>query len=360
MTAIVKKGAGRPAAAAKSNKHAQRTPLPPKPGSVAEQAVEFGRTVPASKRNGLLEVEPKGYGQMTVAELRAEAKRLGVGIPGLSRMAKGALLTAILEWERAGVAVADRPVSFPEPAPVDVALDESFPIKERAEVEAILAAPVGDRLETLSEEGKKSLVKAANFIEESVRRGWTPERQGTQDPAHYGVTVARGAERIEIEWMGGVFQGDTCYYSHPARTPIKLRNASHAKKVMAIPAAEADEEARKVSAHKVTRPARKSQAETISAGRKALPFDPETATDEEVIAAVSGRNVSWTNEISGNVEDAFVMATPRTVKDKNTGRVIESIERPVKIREGKSGRSIEFVSHTGFRSVRVSSIVAVR
>jgi hypothetical protein len=337
MTEIVKKGAGRPAATARSNKHAQRTPLPPKPGSIAEQAVEFGRSVPPHKRNGMVEIEPKGYGQMTVAELRAEAKRLGVGIPGLSRMAKGALLTAILEWERAGVAVADRPVSFPEPAPIDVALDESFPIKEQAEE----PSPAEGTLETLSEDGKKSLSKAANFLEESVRLGWSADKQGTQDPAHYGVTVARGAERIEIEWVGGVFQGDTCYYSHPARTPIKLRNASHAKKVMAIPAEKADEEARKVSAHKVTRPARKSQAETISAGRKALPFDVDTATDEEVISAVANRNVAWTNEISGAIEDAYVSSSPT-------------------IQQGTSGRSLSFVSVTGFRSVRVSSIVAVR
>lgn len=287
--------------------------------------------------------ETPKYGAMTVAQLQAAAKLLGVGIPGLSRMAKGALLTAILEWEQAAVKVAKRPVAFPEPTAVDIALDEALPIIEQAEVEEILAAPVavGGGLETLDEGGKKSLAKAASFLEEAARRGWIPEKLGTQDPAHYGVTVARGGERIEIEWLGGVFQGDTCYYSHSARTPVKLRNASHAKKMMAVPAAQADQEAQKVSAHKLTRPGRKSAAEANTERRKALPFDVETATDEEVCAAVTGRGVAWTNEISGAVEDAYVTRTPT-------------------MQAGSSGRSIRFISTTGYRSVRVSSIVSVR
>lgn len=376
MTAIVKKGAGRPAAAAKSNKHAQRTALPPKKGSPGAEAIAEAKADKA-----------KGYGQMTVAELRTAAKMAGV--TGYSRMAKGALLTAILEWERAAVAVADRPVTFPESSALDVALDEAFgeededsankleysgdcadcstpidvwisdggdyrvktnagsdvehecfPVVEQAEVEEIPSIPPTG-LDTLSNEGKKSLSKAASFLEEAVRRGWEATKQGTQDPAHYGVTVARGTERIEIEWVGGVFQGDTCYYSHSARQPIKLRNASHAKKVMAIPAAQADEEAKKVTAHKAARPGRKSQAESTTERRKALPFDVETATDEEILAAVQNRNVAWTNEISGAVEDAYVTAGLR-------------------IQTMKSGRGITFVSATGFRTVRVSSIVSVR
>lgn len=302
------------------------------------------------------------YGTMTVAELRTAAKLLGVGTPGLSRMAKGALLTAILDWERAAVKVADRPVGFPEPTPLDVAIEEALPItpKEDETAAAGLVVPLRDP-ETL-----KSVGKAETFIKDAADLGWVyakGESAATvyaQTPGIYGVTVIRGSESISIEWASGVFQGDTCYYSHPARTPIKLRNASHAKKVMAIPAATADQEAQKVSAHKLTRPTRKSQAEATTERRKALPFDVDTATDEEVIAAVSGRNVSWTNEISGSVEDAYVMSQPKLIKDKTTRQIVESIERPVKMRHGKSGRSLEFVSHTGFRSVRVSSIVTVR
>jgi hypothetical protein len=116
---------------------------------------------------------------------------------------------------------------------------------------------------------------------------------------------------------------------------------------MAIPAAVADEEARKVSAHKAARPRKDRSAETTTERRKALPFDPETATDEEVLQHVKhGSKISWTNEISGEIDSA------RVSRPSPTGQV--------RIKTGKSGRSIEFLGETGFRSVRVTSLISVR
>lgn len=40
------------------------------------------------------------------------------------------------------------------------------------------------------------------------------------------------------------------------------------------------------------------------ARRVRLPFDPETSTDEEVIAAVMGKRIRWTNRISGRQDEA--------------------------------------------------------
>lgn len=329
----------------------------------------------------------KPYGEQTVAELRTAAKLAGV--TGYSRMKRGDLLNAILEWERAAVAVADRPVTFPEPSETDAAIEEALPIAPQVgdvdqygTISEVSPMAGGKFLISYAEEDEtagsalvvpltdpetaKSVAKAERFVQEASDLGWVYVKGDSaatvyaQTPGIFGVTVARGGESIIIEWDRGVFQGDTCYYSHSARTPIKLRNASHAKKVMAIPAATADEEARKVSAHKVTRPIRKSAAEATTERRMALPFDPGTALDQEILDALYGRRISWTNEISGAIEEERVPPLAATVRlaDGSPGTAKQS--HAPRIRPGKSGRSIEFVCGTGFRSVRVSSIVAVR
>jgi len=358
----VKKGAGRPAAAARTAKAAQ-TELPPiasekidqyakthhlSPEATAAAEVSPGAESPIVIDGMELRGQQRRYGVMIVAELRTVAK--GLGVNGYSRMKRGELLNAILEWERAAVTVADRPVTFPEPSPVDVALDEALPT-----VEQILSTPpkmVGDLPTHVGWESlkkAKSYSKAQAFIDAANALEWgAAPTQADAETDRIMVVARRGDhEVIEIEWLGGVFQGDTCYYSHSGRSAIKLRNASHAKKVMAIPPATADQEAAKVSAHKLTRPSRKSVAEATTARRKALPFDPETATDEQVLEFVAhGSVLTWTNEISGEIESA------RVSRPSPSGRV--------GIKHGTSGRSVNFLGETGFRSVRVSSIVSVR
>lgn len=317
MTTTVKQGSGRPAAAQRSARHAQTTPLPPKTEGVVSNAdgtINYVASPSATK-----------YGMMTIPQLKDECQARG--LPISSRPKKGDLLNLLLAAEQAEAAQKASQAEARAAAKAKATLTTS---KTDAKIEAAL--PV--------ETDGKSTEKARAFLAAAESLGWAPVVGGkTEDGV--SIIVGRGQERIQIQWVAGAFTGEA-YYSHPARTTLKLRNASHAKKIMAIPASQADEEAQKVSAQKASRPTRKSAAESATAGRKALPFDVTTATDEEVLQALHGKRISWTNEISGEVEASRLPASGAT------------------IRPGKSGRSIDFLDPSGFRSVRVSSIISVR
>jgi hypothetical protein len=400
MTTNVPKGAGRATATAKRNKHAQRTPLPPQKGSPGFQAIEAAscaggeeahyahleansecpwdhasdRVVEEARAVTPDPAPEKPMGEKTVGELRKQAS--GLGVENYKILRKGDLLNAILLAERAKSKTAERLAGRDLAAEVFATAEKSVPAKapsparKRGEAPAPIARIVpgpDDRPAVhpgraakkaapatveqacsgevnVSEAQAKSIAKAEAFLKAAADLGWAEKTRSAPDQNPYGVIVGRGDERITISWRDGVFVGEECYHSHPARTPRKVINASAAKKIMAIPAATADEEARKVTAHKSARPGRVRGAEATTERRKALPFDVETADDEEVLRAVSGRRISWTNEISGAIEEAHVK-----------GSVDE-----ISIQHGKSGRSIRFTSTTGFRSVRVKSLVSIR
>jgi hypothetical protein len=372
MTTNVPKGAGRATATAKRTKHAQRTPLPPKAGSPGAVAVEAAKceggeeahfahldangecpwnhgetdSIPEVQR-AVQQDSVKPMGEMTVAELRLVASKLGV--PGYKVLRRGDLLNAILEAERAKTSTAERLAGRNLAEEAFKTAEKSKPARPAKEPKA-KAAPAtepectGEQNVPLTEAQGKSMAKAEAFLEAAAALGWGEFARSAPEQETYGVIVGRGEERITISWRAGVFIGEECYHSHPGRSPRKVINASAAKKIMAIPAAQAAEEAAKVSAHKLARPRRDRSATATTAPRKALPFDPETATDEDVIRAVSGHQISWTNEISGAIDESYVKG---------------SIDE-ISIQPGKSGRSIRFTSAEGFRSVRVSSIVAIR
>lgn len=439
-TTNVPKGAGRPAAAAKSRKHAQRTPLPPKKGSPGAEAIEANSCEGgeeahyahmdandqcpwdhASDRAAIVEearaivpdpAPEKPMGERTVAELRKIATRLL--IPGTRGMKRGDLLNAILEAERAVTKTAER-LAKREPADdVFAVAEKSKPATPAASGEKPLTKPqklvmgiAGERgyvdrqmlavangagpdspaitsvlkalvrrgllIEPDSNYGRylpaspepepepvcsgdvnltdaqaKSGTKANAFVETAEGLDWKSARYRIEpDGETVSVVVSRDKEEISISWRSGVFVGEECYHSHPGRSPRKIINASAAKKIMAVPAAQADEEAQKVSAHKNSRPRRDRAAGATTAVRKALPFDPETATDDEVLEhVIHGCLLTWVNEISGEIDSA------RVSRPSPTGRV--------GIKHGSSGRSVNFLGETGYRSVRVSSILSIR
>jgi hypothetical protein len=360
MTTNVPKGAGRATATAKRTKHAQRTPLPPKAGSPGAVAVEAAKCEGGEEahfahldangecpwNHGEAE-EPQRLGDKTVAELRPLAAKLGV--EGYKTLRKGDLLNAMLLAERAKTSTAERLAGRNLAEETFKTAEKSKPARPAKEPKA-KAVPAtepdcsGERNVPLTEAQGKSMAKAEAFLKAAAELGWAEFARSAPEQETYGVIVGRGEERITISWRAGVFIGEECYHSHPGRSPRKVINASAAKKIMAIPAAQAAEEAAKVSAHKLARPRRDRSATATTAPRKALPFDPETAPDEDVIRAVSGHQISWTNEISGAIDESYVKG---------------SIDE-ISIQPGKSGRSIRFTSAEGFRSVRVSSIVAIR
>lgn len=387
MTTNVGKGANRPAAMAKRNRAAQRTPLPPRPGEITDDMRAHASHVADLQK-------------MTLAQLRAYVKDHKMRLA--ANQTKPELLKAILQYEEeaeaakgkvpeprhdptAAKAAAERtartlagelPVpGKPYEGPTDPAKRGTRkprePRETRAEARAGLlaeraaakaaaaqpeparktrkpaAAPKGNG----PAEETKSQAKAAAFLGEARALGWDLRQPADLVTAEEitTVTVARGQELITIQWDKGVFVGETCLYTHDQRgRSIKIHNASAAKKRMSVPPEAAEQEAVQVRSNRAARAPRKEPAERK---RGPLPFT-EASLDSEVIDAVRGRTVRWTNSISGQEDEARV---PADGERTATGKVIQ-----VTVRDDKAGRSINFNDHTGARSVRVSSIVEVR
>lgn len=327
MTTTANKRGLRAAAAERTAKHAQKTILPARSG-----VVEEARKVHAE--------EPVRYGEMTVEQLRAVARKLLV--VGARSMRKGQLLDAIWRAEQAA-AKAQTPERVKRAAAkVDAALK---PTKTEAAIDCAFQTEPATVVAINKALDAKSGAKAEAFVGEALRLGWTAT---AMFPGNRIDTVTvhakRGEESIDIEWIGGVFQ-DNCTYHHAGRTAIKLRNASAAKQRMAIEPAKANEEAQKVTAHKSVRP----RAEKTTSVARSLPFT-EASLDQEVLDAVYGKRITWTNGTSGAQEEDHVPAPAQSRKPKNVTRMSE----------GPRGRTLEFIGVTGFRSVLVSAIVRVR
>ena len=344
MTTTVKRGAGRPAAAEKSNRHSQRTPLPPKSGQVqaAKDAIEETRQAPQ-------------FGQMTVTQLRAYAREHGASsITKLTN--KGELLTALLAWDQKQSAKVRQQT---QPDPLDAKLDKSFgPVSTDSNVKQykVTGAPQkakAPRTATEALGSGKSAAKAQAFLTDAAGLGW--DGAATRSGDTVDVTVRRGEESLSIQWHDGVFTGE-CFYAHNGRTPIKVHNASAARKRMAMQPAEAAAEARKVAAHKVARAATSTRR---TATPSQLPFT-EASMDQEVLDALYGRKIKWTNRVSGAEEEDIVPDVASGVRLADGSRGVSKQQHKPRITESKSGRMVEFVGAMGFRSVLLSQVTEVR
>lgn len=120
------------------------------------------------------------------------------------------------------------------------------------------------------------------------------------------VTATRGAETVVQAWSGGVWSYEASIYAYGDRT-TKPRNASGALKLLARSEADAAAEASKVQANRHFRKAEpKDIAQTLEKAQKALPFDPELATDEEITGVMAGQAIVWYNRIGRSNESAIV------------------------------------------------------
>jgi hypothetical protein len=190
--------------------------------------------------------------------------------------------------------------------------------------------------------GTKSEAKVAAFAADAASLGWDLDAPVT-DGELTSVTVRRGEETIDLAWEGGVFL-HPCLYSLKGHT-IQMRNAAAAKQRMGMDPEKAEEETDRVLTRKTNAAARRTESP-----RQQLPFDPELATDEEVLATLQGRMIYWTNGTSGADESDRVPLVKEVGNRAN---------RP-KIHEGPHGRILTFPGRSGCRSVLVSKIVMVK
>lgn len=163
--------------------------------------------------------------------------------------------------------------------------------------------------------------KAARFADDAEALGWEVDRERLPEGGRL-VRCSRGDELYELAWhrnTRGVLVYAYGIYSAPSVAATEVVNVKAALRDMAL--------------HRASNGAR-------------LPFDCETTTDVEVLKALAGREIEWCNSISGVTESGVL---PR-------GGLHFTITG-----EGGCARVLNFPDqvHTGFRSVRLSSITKV-
>lgn len=210
--------------------------------------------------------------------------------------------------------------------------------------------------------------KAEAFAEEASALGWETEiaRNGSKAT----VTASLDEKVLSISWKGGACLNEV--FLEIDGHQKKLRNAAAARRKLIEEAGEDEghkgydrpvrEEKPKQSVQKKSKAANGVEVKTkpvpfksTRKPRTILPFDPDTASDVEILQAVVGKRITWKNSISGAYDDARVMARPNQKHlriDFNRKQ-----ERCITFAEADADRHHE--AGGGFRSVRVKSIVSV-
>lgn len=256
MTTNASKHGLRAAAAKRTKRHAQRTPLPPRRGAVAE-----------------------------AKEVIAAGKALAVD-PGVTTGA---------------AVVAAKPTGAPD----------------------------------------RSLAKAQAFAALCSQYGWDVAIAPVGDAVE--LTATRGAETIVQAWSGGVWDYAASFYAFGDRN-TKPRNASGASKLLQRAEDDAAAEATKVQANRHFRKAEPKDISTkLESAKKRLPFDPELAPDEMVLAALNGQALTWYNRLSRGTESAMVSRAGARMSVTPNGERVVTFCCPV----------------TGYRSCLVTAILKV-
>jgi len=150
----------------------------------------------------------------------------------------------------------------------------------------------------------RSVGKARAFADKAVALGWEVSKAIVGGAAE--VTAIRGVETIVQAWSNGVWDYVTSFYGYGDRT-TKPRNASGASKLLERSPEDAAVEASKVASNRHFRKAEpKDISVKLEEARRALPFDPELSTDEEVCGTLAGRALVWYNRLSRGQESAIV------------------------------------------------------
>jgi hypothetical protein len=188
----------------------------------------------------------------------------------------------------------------------------------------------------------KSWGKAGAFASLAVDAKWEASTAARGDVVE--MTATRGPETVIQGWRGGVWQYESSIYAYGDRS-TKPRNASGALKLLGRSPEDAKSETAKVASNRHFRKAEpKDIVEKLETAQTRLPFDPELATDEEVMTVLRGQSLTWYNRLSRGTESAIVGRGRhmRMTVNEDGGRVVNFC-CPV----------------TGFRSLLVTSILKV-
>lgn len=314
MTNTASKHGLRAAAQERSKKHAQRTPLPPRPG-----AIEDAREVIAAAKK--LQRKPHAtdgmvndirYGEMTAAELRRQAVDMGIEVP--TPASRGALLNLIREAE----------LAEPSEPPADTPPARPKPAKTSAAQPATPNAP--KLLDASLTPGER---KAHAFLRTAQESGWTGEV--TTADGRTTLALERGDEKIAQVWNGGSWSYPEAVYQN-GENQIRPRNAAEAMRIAA-------QKEPKLAA------VRKEYPHKPKEGRKRIfkPIIPdfENLSDIEIVEAIQNKLVTWKNSVSGKEESA-----------RAAGQI--HIDR-----ESKTINFISAAPYKAYRAVNWSSVIKV-
>lgn len=218
-------------------------------------------------------------------------------------------------------------------------------VAEAAAIVARAAAKQRGSTKVLQQQDKpgasKSWVKAAKFAQDVTAKGWTAKVQYAPDGKEEDIVevlASRGNEHLWISWTRGAMTVEPMpTYTIHDRT-IKLRNASAGRKYASRTPEEAQAEYDRVHANKFFR------RREIKPKKSRLPFDVKAASDDDVLHALVGRQVSWHNRLTQGTETAVI-------KDVTKVQIValEDGDRIVKFCCPK----------TGYRAFRLSALVRV-
>jgi len=319
-TTVVRKGAGRPAAAKRTAKAAQRTPFPPKPAV----------TIPVTCVND-------------------ERGTIHVHRTGCADLKRGRIKTCKARWELAPICQRDVVEDVYGPQAGDFegwSLDawrdfagdlEFYPCVDDLPEEPARAAAKPIKVA----KGKPAkLNKAEKDRAHFESNGWTVEVTVDGNGKRVEMTAARGQETIHQVWDGlnYVYDDTVPTYSLGDQT-VKPRNAAAARWYAARTEAEAATRFRKVATNRMFRPAIVALAPAAG-----LPFELD-APDATIIHALLGRQVAWHNRYRQVEEVAIFGSDPRKVEIKMSPT---------------DERIVQFCCpETGFRAFRLADLRAV-
>lgn len=371
MTTTVKRGAGRPAATARTNRHAQRTVLPPKEGQRGNFAAVMELAKDQCPKTGCL--RPAGHkgrhGQPNSSDVKSglpeDRKRIRRAAEDAAEAEAGVNVTCfnnghggihvhktgcrdIKQQQEPGASVWKLQVASLREIVADTYGNGDFEDWDEGrrwgdwlsefDVASCIRLPneVPSSTVDAPAEGAKSIAKAEKFRTVIEAHGWMAEMRTEGDMTE--VTATRGAETLHQCWIDGVWQYAASTYVIGDR-PVKARNASQAKQWALRAPGAAEAEFARVSANKSFR------RREVEPKRGRLPFDPALATDVEVIDALLGKQVSWHNRFTQAPETAWIGSEPKRV---------EIVEAP----DGQ--RVVKFCCReSGFRAFRLSALLAV-
>lgn len=161
---------------------------------------------------------------------------------------------------------------------------------------------VAEEVKAVIAEKPQRVSKAQELALAAEGAGWEVERIINGNRKTVRATRSESGELLEANWENNRACEPMGFYEINGRR-AKLQHVTVAKKIMATPPEVAARNAENIQAAR--KAPRAVSHRTLAQG---VPFDPATATDEEVLTAILGREITWRNVLSnGEVEGIAVV-----------------------------------------------------